>query len=157
VTYTRIIGIDPSGRTKPVAAAVWAQGKWMVRSFPSAAALFNNASSLMPSLDEKVLCVVEGGFMSVNAKAAMALQLQRGELLAYMRVLGVPVVFVTPQTWRPALLPAGKENRGPKAERLAAETITGLTGLTADECAAVLIAQWGVSMQNLDIDMEITK
>lgn len=149
MTYTRVIGIDPSGGPKPVAQAILGikNMDWYVSSCS-----MDYPANPFPGCRPKTLYVIEGGYMMAT-RASAALQFQRGALAAIAKCFGFDVVLVPPSSWRKNATGSGKKDL--KAERAFAEELTGLDGLTDDEVAAICIAWWGYSMVKCDVELDL--
>lgn len=149
MSYRYIVGIDPSGGPKPIAIAAFYidLNQWCV----SSAGLWDME---WPAVKNSLcLVAIEGGFQT-QSPASLALQFQRGQLHAIARMRGFHVMkLVAPKSWRKML--TGSGNSTPKQDREHAEKLTGLTGLSADEIAAVGIAHYAHQAVTVGLDLEL--
>lgn len=103
---------------------------------------------------EPVACVVEDvhGYGGQNGAAAFVFGQAFGELCTALRAAGVPLVFVAPSVWKPALrVPSNKRQAVARASALIPSAahhwpLVGLDGLAESS----LIAYYGAHVLGLD-------
>lgn len=103
---------------------------------------------------EPVACVVEDvhGYGGQNGAAAFVFGQSFGELCTALRVAGVPLVFVAPSVWKPALrVPSNKRQALARASALI-PSAAHLWPLVGDDglAEASLIAYYGAHVLGLD-------